>query len=220
MTKETKDEVEEKTKGKTRPIIVALGVVILVLAGLSFYLSKKPSGPMGVDPSAAFFEKLQAEAEKALRFEFSSTREIQSGVGLKDWFDEIPSKDSVASVKANAVAVYSLDPKGDWDLSRRDGHVVIMAPVPEFKSFLVDPLTISVTGKNGPIPTEDQQTMLEILREKMPPLMREDEDARLKERLAFIRGRLNEFAAKTLAEDAKNVRVLFPGDGQGSEDGR
>src|SRR5262245_26378244 len=104
----------EKLGRKAQRTILILISIMVVAAVVGLFLSKREAA-LSIEPSSKFFTSLQHLEGGALSFEFRSTRDLPSGVGLSDWLDSVPSHDRIKSVHAEATVLYALDSRGDWD---------------------------------------------------------------------------------------------------------
>lgn len=208
-------ETEAPKKAK---VALAILVGVLLLATVAGLVWSNHFSPSATDSSLKFSSSLQKLEGGGLTIEFTVSRALPAGVGLQNLLDSVPGHERVVGARADGVATYQVDQRGDWDLSSRDGRTILTVPTPELKSVVMTRDSLKFDMNGAALAPEDAELARELIEEKLPDLMRQDEEARRSERLSAIRERVKKFALEALHDvSADTLDVVFPGDGTTTE---
>lgn len=205
---------EKGTPKKVRLALTALVAALIVVTAIGLFVSQRER-LMSDDPGSRFSSSLQKLEGGGISIEFRTVRELPAGPGLNDWLESVPSKSKITGVHAEAIATYFLDARADWDVAERDGKTIVTIPAPDLKSVVLDRTTLRIDS-SGELPAEDARLAREILEEKLPSFLRQDEEPRRPERIEPIREKAKIFATAALKQD--DVEVQYPGEGGSLED--
>lgn len=208
---------EQGMPKKTKLALAILAGALVILAIVGMILTYRVSN-LTTDSSAKFSSSLQKLEGGGLTVEFKTSKDLPGGVGLQNWLESVPGHERVTGVHAEGIAIYQIDNRGDWDLAAHDGRTVLTVPAAELKSVTLTREGLRINVNGAALTAEDQELARDILEEKVPDLLRQDEEARRATRLPELKARVKSFALETLHDvPAETLDIAFPGENSSAD---
>lgn len=219
MTQDPKasPQAEETVSPKIRRALVVLaGLLVLCAIAAGVLLWSQGSGDS--DSGSNFSKSLQKLEGGSMSLEFPVSRTLPAGAGLSDWLESVEGKERIRGVAVDAVAIYSVDARSDWDLGEIEGRLRVSAPMPELKGIRVSDENIRIDVQGAPLAAEDEKIARDLLLEELPSLLRQDEDAQRTRRLEAMRAKIADFVAQSTKKPVGEIDIRFPGEETAGEE--